>query len=1191
MSEANFDSAALLSKYIGLRTAGGIDDLAPHTVLSLPKTGASEPQVLAALRDKLSLVQRVPATSDAEVSHVRMLLHASAAVMLAQNLGSETADIDHAPASQSADRLANASPTQQASTRGSANTSALSHNLASDLGPTTWSAMPATRQRQEELIDLAAPEVPLHDVDRQSAAARRDAQLDRFALAASPHTSSSSPNDRLRASQAPLRERATAERSTLEQELFVTLAMCGGWNARSMQRVQLLAASRGLAPTELVATLHRAMQLATGEAPLSPRATGRVSQPMSQPVSQPATMPASASVSRPQATTRALEAQSAAHASSTQSARNEASGVRASIGHAPRDEAESLPQNAQTVDAEFDPSSQHADAVASKLKMMFVGGATGAVLLLVVALTLRYTIGRTPAAAPATTPTPGTPSATNAGITAANATGSNDATSLRSAPDAISASASQANTSPSVPQNTTQAGGNRSVQELLAALQAAAAQGGVQRVPASLSQSAPAADDVAPQSLPKAPPRDLDGSLIRFREAIEELGERWVAASEQQLPAISNAALEYLYRVGDSDVHAQGAIAVLAEPARLLFAQDASALLTPQQLRAGVLSAGLLARMRGERDLSWSMRTAIERASDAVFAATGAPAAGENSTLAQGAATALRALPARLLAQPRTATIDASPLWQAWRECASAATTARSDPHTQLTLAAVESLLASPLAPAQHPVVLAGYRSLIPSLPWGEAASASTGAKPHEMTQSAGGTSTNPQQLLLRERLLAWLASTSIGADHLSVVIAAMIDGKVPGVDLSMALSASANETDRAALRERFASLWGLQGADAIASDATSDAIGRWREVIQPLRQPLAADADRSAMMIRLVSTAYTNTIAWQLVLGDTSAAKTALDINGGTGVPASATQRPYVFQLLSLPAPEGWSVRYLAAGSNANKRLEALREANTITSLLDARIALDESMRGALPELRSKARQLVEAHVDSQFVLAAALDTTASAPPVAELRSLYERLAGGKLPTFSDAAWRIAFRKAMITRVIGSIAKDNDAQLREMMNTQRLIGETLEDRGLAIENERRRGLGQAALVLPNRADEPDPAALSGPLVASMAAYARGLYVPSDVSLAKPDQILAVLKQRLRNARSKPQEFVAHEIAMLELQALVAASRTPKHAQAVQQLLAAAKLNIARADDVLEQMLLCESAMHEIWVLTLGGGS
>jgi hypothetical protein len=409
-----------------------------------------------------------------------------------------------------------------------------------------------------------------------------------------------------------------------------------------------------------------------------------------------------------------------------------------------------------------------------------------------------------------------------------------------------------------------------------------------------------------------------------------------------------------------------------------------------------------------------------------------------------------------------------------------------------------------------------------------------------------------------------------------------------------MTLSAASNESDRALLRERFAAVWGLSQADGATSDRASEALAKWRAIADPVREEASRETNsgeqpRREALVRLVKSAYANTIAWQIALGDLDVALASLGNDRTPDLISASGQKYNVFYIYAKPNASSWGIRYVLASSNAARRLEALRDAQVIENLLEARSAVDESLRGISAEHRAAGRRLIERDADSQFVLAAMLDASASAPPVADLRPLYERLMGERLPAFTDPAWRIVMRRALIRRVIQGIAKDNDDQFRDIVAGQRLLSDTYEDRLLALENHRRRDLGQAPLAMQPRLAEPDPAPLAKQLTANVAAYTRNLFVQPGVRMQTPDEVMNILSQRLRSARSRPQETVAHQLALLELQATIVASRAPANAPAAKARIDKARAEIARATDVIKQMQLCESAMLDLWHLGFGG--
>jgi hypothetical protein len=518
---------------------------------------------------------------------------------------------------------------------------------------------------------------------------------------------------------------------------------------------------------------------------------------------------------------------------------------------------------------------------------------------------------------------------------------------------------------------------------------------------------------------------------------------------------------------------------------------------------------------------------------------------------------------------------EAQGLWEAWRESARALAAGDEARLGQHALGAIDTVLSSGQSPAQQPMVLMGYRVLVPAAGFGASATK------------------DQASVASRQRLLGWLASPGVGPEQVSVIVSSLIEGKLAGVDLSMSLTAGASESDRALLRERLAALWDMAAGD----DAATEVIERWRGIAGSKREGLVEGATRTQAVMKLVEAASLNTLAWQIVLGDIEVAKAGLGDGGTASLPEAAIAPMNIARLTVIVESGAWGERYVLAGANATKRLEALRSAGGVSNLLEARILVQETMRGATPELRGRARSLTEANAENTMVLSAMLDASASAPPVAELVPFYERLSGVKIGSVRDPGWRVRLRQGVMQRLIQRIAQGANEDVRDIATGQRVLGGIYEQRGFALDNWRRVGMGLAPSVMPVRADDADPTELSEKLVGNIAGYVRTLYVPVVGGGAPSlEETLALQEQRLRVARGRPQQFVARQMAMLELQASVAIARAPAEAARVRSVLEGARRDVARrdadrADRVLTQMVTLEQAMLELWWIALGGGA
>src|SRR5262249_53574886 len=234
-------------------------------------------------------------------------------------------------------------------------------------------------------------------------------------------------------------------------------------------------------------------------------------------------------------------------------------------------------------------------------------------------------------------------------------------------------------------------------------------------------------------------------------------------------------------------------------------------------------SLGMLTRLSREKDLTATAKSAIDQS---LAGALGQSRASIDQSFEAGATAALNVWPVRVTPAGPTAALPADPeAWKAWVQCVDALAGADSPGRLRMLLTGLETLLVQGAEPNKNKSIAVVVGDLVTRITW----------RPEDES---------------RRWLLRWFGDSRVSAAGLNAVASTLAtESAAEGVDLTMVLSTSASENTRAELRDRYATVWGVQ--DSLARDAL---IAEWtksaREAINNSYTSLSEADDFAAALV-----------------------------------------------------------------------------------------------------------------------------------------------------------------------------------------------------------------------------------------------------------------------------------------------------------------------------------------------------
>lgn len=627
---------------------------------------------------------------------------------------------------------------------------------------------------------------------------------------------------------------------------------------------------------------------------------------------------------------------------------------------------------------------------------------------------------------------------------------------------------------------------------------------------------------------------DLDAGVAEesFAQAVRGAAEAWPRLAPDQIAAMQESIVEFVYRSASAGNASQTAVEVCLENLA-----DISA---GKKVEAGkviptAFSAGVAARLLGEREMPALAAEALHRAIP-----RGGMVSLSAGPFATGAIAAANALAAQM-GQHAPLREDA---WKAWDVAVTAMTGADEQLSSRVRLLALDAVLAGPPDFAMDPALGRVTGLLVKNIQWRD-----------------GDES--------RRWLVRWLDSPKASSAGLSAVMTALIEeSSAAKIDVTMRLAPAATVDQRADLRERLAKQWGV-GDVADRGEtykAWVEALGRNLPVSDP--SPLKRFA-HAVILCRL------SEAAGLLADGDATAAATVLgDLDG----PVAKLLARQARTAPESPAPmDDWLTRYAAAEKNTTARIALLGEVRG--DRLPPAVAetiMVEALRGSNYQVRDAAREIVKRRAGSVEIVNALLEQL---PTMARTRDNAELVAlavTDRLPAPRDLGWRAAARRALVARLLDQLAVDPESEMTQ--GIAELLGESYAARvgstAAAREGAASKPVADLAALLRREWRERAVAAASGG--------------PQPALIGELD---ARDEARTSLARGLVQRFAASQVGAAEMMAAAVRAEHPSAATQIDQIMAEMAESRRRAAHAFEQIDACETAMARLWQIKLAGGA
>lgn len=639
-------------------------------------------------------------------------------------------------------------------------------------------------------------------------------------------------------------------------------------------------------------------------------------------------------------------------------------------------------------------------------------------------------------------------------------------------------------------------------------------------------------------------------AVARFDEAVGRLAAEWPSLTPDRRSASHDAVVEFVHRLrGEPELAASAVRSVIARTPRPTGPGESPMVPAAGDVARWAWGVGMVWRLSQERD--WPARLVQMLQRSGVEVSDGP---GPQGRFERGALFALsRMIPALV---PRSPSLDVDAprvaAWMAWGECVSAASSEAREAE-RLVLAALDALLLDGPEPHADRTTFEVVTWLAGRVGFGRGEESRAWAL--RLFDSPAISNGDLFALTRRLSLMPELGS---------------------GRDPSLVLATTASARDRAQLRSRYATLWGMAPAASAqrASEAWVKTARRVADLPEPPTEDEAAQLERAVLYSRLSES------AWWAWLGHAEASAAAL-AEAEAVESRSSAGRPAPLPLPDPGGDGGWAERYLAARDAPTTRMQMLNEMSALSGNvgpLQAEVLVQEALRGGPAQVRRLASEIVQRQLRNAAVVNALLEQLPTMPWTAENAALVSRVGFGALPAWDDPARRVVARRLLVERLLELLASEGDA------------GRI--DRGareLAESYMARSGMAPGSASAGGASADPPPAHVTASQArARWRRIAEGLVAVGrePVTLGEIDRRLA---SRLRLARGPVQTFAAEQLAVCELMALALSAERPESAGRVGEVLRRLAEERRRADHILTQIRVTERAMLDLWMLRLGG--
>ncbi|MCB9846674.1 MAG: hypothetical protein H6811_11900 [Phycisphaeraceae bacterium] len=637
---------------------------------------------------------------------------------------------------------------------------------------------------------------------------------------------------------------------------------------------------------------------------------------------------------------------------------------------------------------------------------------------------------------------------------------------------------------------------------------------------------------------------DASAASARFVEVADHLAQNWPTLADDELAAAVTALVEFVYRAGPRPDVATPAVDHLAGPAAAL-ARDA---LSSGQVAPAIWSCGVLTRLARERDLPSSVVSIVDNGLASALGGVRTPSA---ASFQAGALAAASLMPASLavVADSAGATESGTRTWERWLDCVEALTRSDERLRASIITAGLDQLLIDAPNPDANRAVYQSVQRLATALDW--------------------------SRRDVRLWLLRAMIAPSLGSADLNAVTRALVhEARAPGTDGTMVLPPKASERDRAALRERFARVWGIED---LASDR--ELLDRWAE---RLRGAIARNASDVTPMEHLESAARLASLSaaaswmWR---GEYERA--ARRIERAEGEIQAALQRSAAIGATPGESEGGeWAVQYLVVRRNQQARLDLLDtlvRTRRRLSAMDAEVLIGEAVRGDAQRVRLRANEVARAFLDQPTTVNALLEALPDMPASRLNAQLIAQATGGRDIDLNDPAWRAAARRILVERLLQMITAESELSVVDRLSD--LVAEAYAE--------------QLAL---GAAESGDADSVPAPEASATLLRVRWLR-RAEASLAPPNapmtlgEIEARYASRAALASGPVQRFAAEQLAIVELMAYVTAAEQPTRARDALAIVEEMSSARRRSEHVFQQLAAAERALAQLWTIRMSESS
>ncbi len=273
------------------------------------------------------------------------------------------------------------------------------------------------------------------------------------------------------------------------------------------------------------------------------------------------------------------------------------------------------------------------------------------------------------------------------------------------------------------------------------------------------------------------------------------------------------------------------------------------------------------------------------------------------------------------------------------------------------------------------------------------------------------------------------------------------------------------------------------------------------------------------------------------------------------------------------------WAESYEAAGRSAEARARLLRElarrGGSDLGPRDAAVLVREAYRATPLEVREAASRLLQEQFNrGPTVLRELLDQLPDAPHHRHTAALIEAVTNASLPSRHEENWYALARLALVDRLLELFHRGEDPH--DLIAEK--VRESLESQMMAI----RPSESAASTGSPHEAAR----RLRDRWWSTVSEAAASSDVPAH-RLARLDDVQQRHALRAQLARGPLQRTLVEQIGSLDLMAFLVVLEQPSRESAVNELLERALQDRRRATDVIDQLLLTETAISRLWRMRL----